>query len=53
LLLIPPEQADKQYHSTVLSVRVQGSDKHLFFERSASIGGNNIGRWFAERRNSN
>lgn len=35
------------------TVRVQGRDKYLFFERNASIGGNNIGRWFVERGNSN
>jgi len=35
------------------TVRVQGCDKYLFFERNASLGGNNIGRWFVERRNSN
>ncbi|HWQ88385.1 MAG TPA: hypothetical protein VN374_00250 [Desulfitobacteriaceae bacterium] len=32
------------------TVRVQGKDKYLFFERNASSGGNNIGRWFVERR---
>lgn len=32
------------------TVRIQGRDKYLFFERNASIGGNNIGRWFVERR---
>lgn len=35
------------------TVRVQGKDKFFFFERNASIGGNNIGRWFVRRRNSN
>jgi len=35
------------------TVRVQGRDKYLLFERNASIGGNNLGRWFVERRNSN
>ncbi|MBC2724059.1 hypothetical protein [Desulfosporosinus sp.] len=35
------------------TVRVQGRDRYLFFERNASLGGNNIGRWFAERRNAN
>jgi len=33
--------------------RIQGRDTYLFFEGNASIGGNNIGRWFLERRNSN
>jgi len=32
------------------TVRVQGKDKYLFFERNAGIGGNNIGRWFVERK---
>ena len=32
------------------TVRIQGQDKYLFFERNASIGGDNIGRWFVERR---
>ena len=35
------------------TVRVRGRDKYLFFERNASIAGNNIGRWFVEGRNSN
>ena len=35
------------------TVRVQGRDKYLFFERNASIGGNTIGRWFVEHSNSN
>jgi len=35
------------------TVRVQGRDKYLFFERNAINGGNNIGRWFVERHNSN
>lgn len=35
------------------TVRVQGRDRYLFFERNASLGGNNIGRWFVERRNAN
>jgi hypothetical protein len=35
------------------TVRVQGRDKYLFFERNASIWGNIIGRWFVERSNSN
>jgi hypothetical protein len=33
------------------TIRVQGKDKYLFFERNASIRGNNLGRWFVERRN--
>ncbi len=32
------------------TVRVNGKETHLFFERNASITGNNIGRWFVERR---
>ena len=35
------------------TVSVQGRDKYLFFERNASICGNNIGRWFVERSNAN
>lgn len=35
------------------TVRVQGRDRYLFFERNANLGGNNIGRSFVERRNSN
>ena len=34
------------------TVRVSGKDTYLFFERNASTGGNNIGRWFVERRKS-
>lgn len=35
------------------TVRMQGRDKYLFFERNASITGNNLGRWFVERRTTN
>jgi len=35
------------------TVRVQGRDKYLFFERNASSKGNNLGRWFVERRTAN
>lgn len=31
-------------------IRVRGKESYLFFERSASLTGNNIGRWFVERR---
>lgn len=27
---------------------IKGQEKYLFFERNASITGNNIGRWFVE-----
>jgi len=32
------------------SIRVQGREKYLFFERNASTSGSKIGRWFVERR---
>jgi len=32
------------------TIHVQGKSSYLFFERNASITGNNIGRWFVERR---
>lgn len=31
-------------------IRVNGQESYLFFERSAQMTGNNIGRWFVERR---
>ena len=31
-------------------IRVRGKESYLFFERSANLTGNNIGRWFVERR---
>ena len=34
------------------TIRINGKDTYLFFERSASPTGNVIGRWFVERRNS-
>lgn len=34
------------------TVRVSGRETYLFFERNARTGGNNIGRWFVERRKS-
>ena len=32
------------------TVQVQGKSSFLFFERNTSLTGNNIGRWFVERR---
>lgn len=32
------------------TIKVNGCMSYLFFERNASIRGNNIGRWFVERR---
>ncbi len=32
------------------TVRVSGRESYLFFERNASLTGNNIGRWFMERK---
>ena len=32
------------------NVEVRGHKSYLFFERNASLTGNNIGRWFVERK---
>ncbi|MFB0919838.1 MAG: hypothetical protein QMB62_02995 [Oscillospiraceae bacterium] len=32
------------------TISVRGKQSYLFFERSPAISGNNIGRWFVERR---
>lgn len=32
------------------TIMIDGKQSYLFFERSASLTGNNIGRWFVERR---
>ena len=32
------------------TVWINGRQSYLFFERSCSLTGNNIGRWFVERR---
>jgi hypothetical protein len=32
------------------TVMIKGHQSYLFFERSADITGNNIGRWYVERR---
>ena len=32
------------------TVRIGGHQSYLFFERSTNLTGNNIGRWFVERR---
>jgi len=32
------------------TVRIQGQQSYLFFERSTNQTGNNLGRWFVERR---
>ncbi len=34
------------------TVMVRGKQSYLFFERSTNLVGNNIGRWFVERRKS-
>ncbi len=34
------------------TILIRGVQSYLFFERSANLTGNNIGRWFVERRNS-
>ena len=31
-------------------IKVRGKESDLFFERSANQTGNNIGRWFVERK---
>ena len=33
------------------TVMINGHQSYLFFERSADITGNNIGRWYVERKN--
>lgn len=33
------------------TIRVQGTESYLFFERSTQIVGNELGRWFVERKN--
>lgn len=32
------------------TIQVHGQQSYLFFERSPNLNGNNIGRWFVERR---
>lgn len=32
------------------TIMIGGHQSYLFFERSTAIAGNNIGRWFVERR---
>lgn len=32
------------------TIFVRGQRSYLFFERSAEIAGNNVGRWFVERK---
>lgn len=32
------------------TISVRGQRSYLFFERSEKLAGNNIGRWFVERR---
>ena len=32
------------------TIWVNGKQSYLFFERNASVTGNNIGRWFVERK---
>ena len=32
------------------TIYVRGKQSYLFFERSANLNGNNIGRWFVERK---
>jgi len=32
------------------TIIINGKQSYLFFERSANLSGNNIGRWFVERK---
>ncbi len=32
------------------TVQIRGQESYLFFERNANAAGNNIGRWFVERK---
>ena len=32
------------------TIHMQGHETYLFFERSTNLTGNNIGRWFVERK---
>lgn len=32
------------------TIKIKGKESFLFFERNASLKGNNIGRWFVERK---
>jgi len=32
------------------TIRVQGRESYLFFERSANLTGSHIGKWFVERK---
>lgn len=32
------------------TIMIDGKQSYLFFERSANLTGNNIGRWFVERK---
>ncbi|MCI7339337.1 MAG: hypothetical protein MSH46_03755 [Oscillospiraceae bacterium] len=34
------------------TIMVHGKQSYLFFERITNLTGNNIGRWFVERRNT-
>lgn len=34
------------------TVRIGGKETYLFFERNGSCSGNNLGRWFVERRSA-
>ena len=43
----PKSALGKALHYTIM---VRGCQSYLFFERSANLTGNNIGRWFVERK---
>ena len=32
------------------TISIHGQNSYLYFERSTEVSGNNIGRWFVERR---
>lgn len=34
------------------TIRVRGKESYLFFERSTQMVGNELGRWFVERKNT-
>lgn len=37
-------------HGDRYTVSISGKQRYLFFERSGSLSGNNLGRWFVERK---
>ena len=46
----PLQSSDARRHGDRYTVWIRGKQRYLFFERYGNAAGNNLGRWFVERK---